>query len=327
MIMRRFNLIAGFFFLFMTFPAFVSADIAKGEEAYKNKDYAAAYAAWLPDAEAGNAYAQHRIGYLYEKGRGPGKNREEAVRWYRLAAEQGYAPAQTDLGKKFEKGRGVEKNKKEAERWYRMAAEQGDPKAQYALGWLLYRRGGVKSRSVSSGAMVKGKGYKYKVKGNDKNQVEGYMWISMAAAQGGSFGMANAKMQKASLQETMDATTLFKGQRLLHEKKGNEEIVRLNQMADSGHAGAQYELGRRYAQGDGVTKKIPSIAYHWMNLAYANGIEDARKPRKRLCKKVLSNDERMGPPGLNYLAIEHFEEHPQAYPDGRIKPILKNLCS
>ena len=91
-------------------------------------------------AEQGNASAQTNLGFMYEKGRGVGKDNREAVRWYRKAAEQGYARAQSNLGFMYEYGRGVGKDNREAVRWYRKAAEQGYARAQSNLG-VMYSNG------------------------------------------------------------------------------------------------------------------------------------------------------------------------------------------
>ena len=60
-----------------------------------------------PLAEAGVAYAQFNLGYLYENGQGIPQHYAEGVKWYRKAAEQGYAQAQHNLGQMYRQGRGV----------------------------------------------------------------------------------------------------------------------------------------------------------------------------------------------------------------------------
>jgi len=55
------------------------------------------------------------------------------VRLFRLAAEQGYADAQFNLGNMFTNGQGVAQDREEAIRWYRLAAAQGNAFATAAL--------------------------------------------------------------------------------------------------------------------------------------------------------------------------------------------------
>jgi TPR repeat protein len=297
---------------------------AKGDGVKKNTKEAARW--YQLAADQGSPYAQYSLGELYYKGKGVKKNREEAARLYRLAADQGNPDAQIALGKMHEKGKGAIKDKIEAERLYRLAAEQNHRKGQYALGWLLYRKSGVKSRSVTRGSLVKGKGYKYKVKGNDQSQVEGYAWMRLATSGSRTFSMPSEKMMIDGLQETMDATTLFKAERLFQQWKGNTRAIELNKMADDGRPGAQFELGIMHAEGRSVLKNA-FIAYHWFNLAYANGFEDARKGRNRMCKRIVSDQEHPGSLGLDHLAIEYFEAQPAAYPGGQVKTVLANLCA
>jgi len=72
------------------------------------------------------------------------KDKNEAIRWYRLAAEQGYARGQNHLGVCYANGSGVRMDKKEAVRLYRLSAGQGNQISQFNLGWC-YRDGlGVK---------------------------------------------------------------------------------------------------------------------------------------------------------------------------------------
>ena len=96
------------------------------------------------DAENGNAEAQNKLGFVYEKGIGVKINYNEAIRWYRKSAEQGNAKAQNNLGSMYDQGIGVKKNYPEAVRWYRKSAEQGNAKAQNNLGSMYDQGTGVK---------------------------------------------------------------------------------------------------------------------------------------------------------------------------------------
>lgn len=80
----------------LSLPAF--ADLAAGQRAAENDDYATALKEFLPLARQGNAVAQYNLGKMYLQGRGVAQDYKEAVRWLRLAAEQGDMGAQADLG-------------------------------------------------------------------------------------------------------------------------------------------------------------------------------------------------------------------------------------
>lgn len=62
--------------------------------AYLLGDYQRTLAISLPRAEAGEAWAQYTLGYLYYYGRGVVQDRKVAKRWIESAAAKGYAPAQ-----------------------------------------------------------------------------------------------------------------------------------------------------------------------------------------------------------------------------------------
>jgi len=117
-----------------------AADLAEGLAAMARGDPAAAAAAWRPLAEAGQAEAQARLGFLYEKGRGVARDPGQAARWYRAAAEQGHAGGQYGLGRLYELGHGVRRDAAQALAWYRAAARQGHAKGRYKLG-LAYAGG------------------------------------------------------------------------------------------------------------------------------------------------------------------------------------------
>ncbi len=66
-------------------PAF--ADYNEGKLAMERKDYAAAYAELLPDAEQGHHNAQYLLAQLYENGWGTARDSAQAAPWFRRATE------------------------------------------------------------------------------------------------------------------------------------------------------------------------------------------------------------------------------------------------
>jgi TPR repeat protein len=85
----------------------------------------------LPDPV--EADARHALGCLWERGlAGLPAHREEAIRWYALAAAQGHAPAQLALGRLAEPDR-----TEEAIAHFRQAAESGSAEASWRLAQLL----------------------------------------------------------------------------------------------------------------------------------------------------------------------------------------------
>jgi uncharacterized protein len=81
----------------------------------------------------GNAKAQSRLAFMYERGQGTPTNLPEAARLFRLASQQGEAEAQYALFVMLATGAGQEKSEKEALVWLKRAAAQGFPEAEAAL--------------------------------------------------------------------------------------------------------------------------------------------------------------------------------------------------
>ena len=75
-------------------------------------------------ADAGEATAQHDLGFLYSDGLGVPQDHAEAAAWYRRAAEQGHATAQHGLGVMYSDGLGVPQDYVEAHMWLNLAASQ-----------------------------------------------------------------------------------------------------------------------------------------------------------------------------------------------------------
>jgi uncharacterized protein len=178
---------AAILFLALCLPAW--ADLAAGQQAIKNGDYATALKEFLPLARQGNPDAQFNLGNmvsyirrerecvrptqprldvrqrqgrearLRSNGQGVTQDYAEAVRWYRKSAEQGNAFAQLNLGFMYAHGQGVTQDYAEAAKWYRKSAEQGNADAQNNLG-LMYDNG----------------------QGVTQDYVEAHMWLNLAAS-------------------------------------------------------------------------------------------------------------------------------------------------
>ena len=84
-------------------------------------------------AEAGDASAQHKLGFMYKNGQGVEQDFKEAVMWYEKAADQGLALAQFNLGVMYHKGQGVEQNYVTGYAWWNIAATNGNQNAKKGL--------------------------------------------------------------------------------------------------------------------------------------------------------------------------------------------------
>jgi TPR repeat protein len=97
-------------------PAF-AAPIDDANAAYQRGNYAAAEQILLPLADAGNAYAQYRLGLVYLEATNEMKSPEEAAKWLESAALQGQPHAQYKLGILYVNGNGVSRDFVQAYLW------------------------------------------------------------------------------------------------------------------------------------------------------------------------------------------------------------------
>jgi TPR repeat protein len=110
------------------------------------------YDALIPDALAGDANCQFRIGLLYLFGIGKPLAPDVAANWFRRAAASGHGSAQSMLGSMYLKGDGLERDVRKATYWLMLAGEQSDSQALLILAGLF--AGGQLGPSDMEKAMV-----------------------------------------------------------------------------------------------------------------------------------------------------------------------------
>jgi len=128
-------------------PFGVKADFITGEKYFQEKNYSAAFNAFLPEANKGDYRSQYYVGYLYLYGLGVTQNSEKAIEYLTASANKNYGDAQSLLGYLYDEGSVVPLNKKKAVEFYRLAADQGDSGAMLNLGLAYYMGNGV-SRDI-----------------------------------------------------------------------------------------------------------------------------------------------------------------------------------
>jgi TPR repeat protein len=143
-------------------------------------------------AKNGDAIAQYNLGEAYLLGNGVDKDGDQAARWYRKSASQDYAPAEYRLGALYVRVEGnpqtdVLEDPLLADKWLHKAAEQGSGDAMRTLG-----------RMYQSGAGV------------DKNEVQAFMWLDLAAAENDASGteLRNAMLKSMSPDKLAEARNL-----------------------------------------------------------------------------------------------------------------------
>lgn len=197
-------------------PSEASAAVA-AEEAlalYREEQFADAFDALSPLAEAGNAEAQFVLGLMYANGQGVEQNYYLAGKMYRLAATQGHSGAQTNLGSLYEECYGTGPcNAEQAANWYRRAAEQDNVIAQYNLGVLYATGKGVAKDPWTAKVLFRQAseaGYtpaQYNLAVSYENGLGGpidlsaaYAWYDLAASR----GYPAAEVRRARLTEIFD---------------------------------------------------------------------------------------------------------------------------
>ncbi|CAB1120360.1 unnamed protein product [Ectocarpus sp. CCAP 1310/34] len=206
-----------------------------------------------PSESANNPRAQNYLGTLFYEGRGVTKDRDEAVKWFRLSARQGFPQACQNLGMCYQTGAGVEKDLPKAVQLFRQAVEGG------SLAYLLARDAlhtlaaaarqappGLDQRNLC--ASVAGTGLHF------EDPSRGIMKPAGLSSQ------ASSKVWRESTAQLREAADLFR------------------RAADSGIGDASYQLGRLYQQGLGIP--LDPVASFENFLAAADG-EVAGQRRKR----------------------------------------------
>ena len=252
--------------------------LKEGNEAYKSKDYEAAFKCFEAAAKTDNAEAQYMLGRCYCYGHGIEKNNTEAVQWFKKAADQDSAKAFFTLANFYVEGKGdIEKDEDKAESLAEQAgpglkkeAEGGDAEAQHMLGACYLTGLGIAKDSEE--------GVKWFKKAADKDfaeaqhelgicymtgqgvevdMKEGVKWFSRAAEQ----GYAEAQSSLAICYSIGSGV-----------KKDEEEGVKwFKKAADQGLAYAQYQLGLSYALGQGVEQDMKE-SVKWLKKAAELGM-------------------------------------------------------
>ncbi len=221
----------------------------RGQEAYRQGQYAAAIKEFKRGAKHHEPSALFALGVMHQYGQGTPKSDKAAVHWYRQAAMRGHTSAQYFLATMVEKGRGTPPNAKEAARWYRKAAEQGLALAQYHLGRLYAQNPG--STTAQTG--------------------EAAAWYTQAAQQ----GHADAQFHLGQLY----AQGLGVPQSHVHA------AAWYGRAAAQGHSEAQTSLGLLHEAGQGAEANLVE-AYAWLDVASATGSSAANGHKARVGQQL-----------------------------------------
>ena len=98
------------------------------------------FSAYLSAANAGDAIAQARLGYIHDTGRSVEEDNDKAQYWYQKAIENGSVGAKVNLGAMYQRGDGVAADQSRAFDLFLDAAQSDNIIAQYILG-VMFQHG------------------------------------------------------------------------------------------------------------------------------------------------------------------------------------------
>jgi len=224
---------------------------------------------FLAAADAGQAWAQTRLGIIYARTPDDVILWDKAVRLFQLAAAQGDAEALYELSGMATAGRGMEASDVMAFDYMRQAAELGLADAQYQLASMLKEGRGT----VADASAALDWGRHAATQGHERAQFslgcvllespeaaakqEGLQWLN-AAADGGS--------RQAAL---FLAAALARGEHDLAKDELRSEQL-LKPLAEQDDAEAQFVIAWLYLFGEKFTARREE-ARTWLEKAAANG--------------------------------------------------------
>lgn len=175
----------------------------------------------------------------------------------RNKAYKGDADAQFSLGSKFYDGEGVPKDSAKAFEWYQKAADQGHASAQSSLG-MMYAAG----------------------HGVPKDYAKAADWLQRAAMQGDAIAQSLlGAMYEEGLGVPKDAAKSVEW----HQKS-----------AAQNYSLSQYQIGLLYYFGVNNVPQNFVLAYAWLNLAAAQGLEEAKDYSNRLEQQLTPSQRAEG---------------------------------
>ena len=224
---------------------------------------------WLQKAADKNyAPALSTMGLFLIRGDLITQDAKAGAKCFEKAALQNYAVAQGNLGQYYAEAQRFE----EAVKWYRLAARQGEAPSQFALG-ILTMRG----------------------QGTEKDLTKAYYWFTLAK----KYGFQGVERELESLAKKMSAADIRQADaeaarfvaQVFYKPDGSAPVANLAELdlktlqdkAEGGDREAQFQLGLRYAKGDGVNVDTV-VAYKWLYIAEKTGHPAAESERKQMMK-------------------------------------------
>src|SRR6185312_5945632 len=190
------------------------------------------------------ADAEIKLGTCYLGGFGVVKDKGQAVKWFHRAAERGHADAQFTVGECYLESIGVSEDIKQAEYWLRQATDQGHDKAQESVSRLIKKKN-ILEQLVAN----------YR-KWSDEGDWDARFFLAECLYFGRGCAEDKPAAQKLYAELENKAPEKYRRiivRRILSANPAAIATIKANAEVDN-DIGQQYEMGERYAEGDGVRK-------------------------------------------------------------------------
>ncbi len=254
--------------------------VDKADKYYEEKNYQEALKNYLIAANAGDAYAQLWVGFMYTDAEWVGRNYEEAWKWFLKSAENGNVFAMNSLGGLYCAGDGIPKDYVKAMKWYRKAAEAGDAYGQCNLACMYQYGLGVPKNIILakqwyekaaaqnySDAMNELGNIYYDGNGIAKDYAKAMLWYEKVAAQ----NYSDAMNELGNIYHDGNSIAKDYAKAMQWYRKA----------ADQGNMYGEFNIGLLYEFGYGVTKNLDE-ATKWYRRAANRGMERAKTKLKEL---------------------------------------------
>lgn len=216
-----------------------------------DKNLVTAFDYYRRAAEMGHADAQYELGRSFEEGCGTRKDCAKAIVWYRKAAEQGCAEAMCSLGDCFRLGKGIEADAEEASGWYTRASGKGCTRADRQIAIWAEERG-TRKRIAGENASMRSF-----LENRAKSRKIGLFAAAMFVVISVFVSFAYWHIAACGGRDSSEAPAQAKAHTVTESESCAESY---RKAAEQGDAKAQFELGRCYEKGLGVSTDYNAAA-------------------------------------------------------------------
>lgn len=253
------------------------------------KDITKAIKFYKQAADYGYAPAEHSLGVIYQYGDGGTTEKSKAFDLFERAAKKGYVQSQMSLAQMYQSGDGINQDLILAAKWYEQAAKSGDENASGILGDLYYelvqKYQNSQDESVNSKQLIQWLTMAAEKNNSDAQYTLGVMYdqsqdvietlrVEKDDELAAKWYRAAAKERYSGEPGNQDAQKklelMYDSGRAENYDNDSQELAIIRRAAESGHAGMQANLGRRYETGEGVPQNF-KIAANWYRKAAEQG--------------------------------------------------------